>query len=462
MNRNPAFQSRLGSAHPTSKNTSISHGLKLSPRLHRMFEALYGNARIPVPPRSQPVNHFADDLQAQHFLRDFIELRGPSEAPPVDTRRRIPGMYFADDASDKAATSLQSTLSAAQARDPLTLELVCNLVESERFMRMSINSLQHIKDVASDASLNDLPSQFALDWVEHALNLAQDIRRLFYENAPLNEAIIFQRITIPGALARFLRLLSLIHASYKLWAKKPHPGAIWILPSMAEPVYEGDWMMDIQSLDLYEELKQIQALLKRQSKAADNKRLKNFKRALVIVDAAHQYGTQTLVIHLCLEYLTGATLPLLNMKDEIIVPEPKVNLDVFRSHLAAFLRQLDKKVLKLDLRGYLLKLEYGLQKGHHAHLLLFVKEANHKDEMSLIQLLSDLWIAQITQSDGHAWSFNTNTGHSYKAATGLLHQKDEKKILQMEIFLKYLIKYNLPFDYLPQLKFQRFRSSSRK
>lgn len=68
--------------------------------------------------------------------------------------------------------------------------------------------------------------------------------------------------------------------------------------------------------------------------------------------------------------------------------------------------------LFMHIFGYIEKIEYGLSKGIHVHLLLFyTSERQSSSNVYLAQSIGEYWVNEITHGNGHYWNNNAYEDH---------------------------------------------------
>ena len=215
-------------------------------------------------------------------------------------------------------------------------------------------------------------------------------------------------------------------------------------------------------MDIVRELEEIQALLDKQNASRDRLRNANFTTACKLVDEAFVFSSKVLAIRLDLGYAKGAhPLPRYGEKDDS-KSEKRADLEAFLSHLRKILTFM-KKTYGLNRLAYILKIEYGLQKGYHAHLLLLLNGHRHQQDISIAQQLGEEWSNDITQGTGAYWNCNAHKNHYQENAIGMIHRKDDIKrgFLKSKV-LTYLVKHDIPLELIGERPFRKFRPSHRK
>lgn len=406
-------------------------------RLTRILKAIFGpKDKTPLEPFKNSSNYFSDDST---FIQDFASQHWPE-------RNISSNSTHTDEKRDTSS--------------PRSIELMQALIGAEQFMRSSVNSLELLRAVEPDTRILTPPSQWASDWGRHALDTAMRIQQLFVENYRLHDIIARQGISLPPALAKFVELISLILSTYHLWAQRPDNH--WIWPDMLNSSYSQDWYHFCPYLDLVQQLEEIQLLLAKQNASKDRLRNKNFATACALVDESFVYSSRVLVIRLDLGYRKGVhPIPPYrrNKEDELKTP---IDIDIFLAHLANFLKILNKIYGKYKL-AHIIKIEYGLQKGYHAHLLVFLNGRQHQRDISIAQQLGEKWVNDITHGEGTYWNCNANINQYRHQAIGMICRSENEKIdLLKSQVLTYLVKHDIPLEIFKQKPFRKFRPSHQK
>lgn len=110
-----------------------------------------------------------------------------------------------------------------------------------------------------------------------------------------------------------------------------------------------------------------------------------------------------------------------------------------QAHRDLFFKHV-RKHFKGEKVGYAWKLEYGLFKGFHCHVILLLNGDKHRFDVNLTKQLGEYWKASITEGLGLYFNCNTQK-HVYKyPAVGLLRACDEEKWKGLEHIARYLTK----------------------
>lgn len=102
-----------------------------------------------------------------------------------------------------------------------------------------------------------------------------------------------------------------------------------------------------------------------------------------------------------------------------------------------------KKKYKKDLVGYVWKLEYGAEKAFHYHMMFFLDESNHRQDIKIAESIGEMWKHEITQGKGIYWNCNAkkkNYEKNGRVATGKIKHDDHELRENLNIMASYLTK----------------------
>lgn len=409
-------------------------------RLIRLLKENYGRKlAIHSATSGENPNFFLDD---EDFIDEFMEQR-----------------WIMDASADDNIQNIHKNHEMGNPLDPRASELIRALVQAEQFMRSSVNSLELLRSIEPDTRIIARPSHPALDWLRHALDMAMRIQQLFIENENLRNSIMKPGLRPPPALAKFLELIFLVLSTFHLW--KGRNDNHWIWPDIKNSDYNQDWKSHFPYVDLVRELVEIQELLDKQNSARDRLRNANFATSCNLVNEAFAISSKVLAIRIDLGYARGTSSCIINNTNN---SEKKsiFNIDKFLSHLSIFLAVTNKFYSSSRL-AYILKIEYGIDKGYHAHILILLNGHKHQQDISIAQKLGKSWSKDITEGLGVYWNCNANRIRYSKDAIGMIYRKDEQKREYLEKYvLTYLVKHDIPLEMLRERKFRKFRASHRK
>ncbi len=106
------------------------------------------------------------------------------------------------------------------------------------------------------------------------------------------------------------------------------------------------------------------------------------------------------------------------------------NIEDFQSHFKKFYTNARHNRIFNHLGGYVLKIEYGIKKKLHLHLILFFNGHKRKgsSDIYLAKRIGEYWVNDITQGQGWYWNCNDEKEKKYRfVGIGLVEAKDMTK-----------------------------------
>lgn len=102
---------------------------------------------------------------------------------------------------------------------------------------------------------------------------------------------------------------------------------------------------------------------------------------------------------------------------------------------------LNRKILKKNFLGFVWKLEYGLKKSFHLHVLLILDSSNLRSDITIGKIIGDHWEKTITEGGGSYFNCNGKTESYRYCGIGQVHRDDTvmRQVLQDRVGL-YLTK----------------------
>jgi hypothetical protein len=85
---------------------------------------------------------------------------------------------------------------------------------------------------------------------------------------------------------------------------------------------------------------------------------------------------------------------------------------------------LNRKILQKNLRGFVWKLEYGLKKSFHLHVLLILDSSNLRSEITIGKIIGDHWEKTITEGQGCYFNCNAKKKSYRFCGIGQVHRDD--------------------------------------
>lgn len=161
---------------------------------------------------------------------------------------------------------------------------------------------------------------------------------------------------------------------------------------------------------------------------------KNYKRLVEYIDALFAKHSRLVVLRVDLGYLEEYGWPK-GAKGPITPTQ-------FKTHRKQLIKGLNKLFLPGTFVGYACKLEYGLDKSFHIHLLVFLDGSKVREDVILGRIIGDYWNNIVTAGKGMHFNCNAvKAKYGAKCAIGMIKSSNEAalKILKTDIAL-YLTK----------------------
>lgn len=177
---------------------------------------------------------------------------------------------------------------------------------------------------------------------------------------------------------------------------------------------------------------------------------KNKQSLLRYIESLFEYRSRLLVLRIDFSYKKdvggffttseGERISFTNgIKNKALLEKWSIEVREQRNQL---LKNLKKKY-KNDLVGYVWKLEYGADKAFHYHMIFFLDESNHRQDIKIAESIGEMWKQQITQEKGIYWNCNATKKHYEKnnrVATGKIKHDDHELRENLNIMASYLTK----------------------
>lgn len=162
---------------------------------------------------------------------------------------------------------------------------------------------------------------------------------------------------------------------------------------------------------------------------------KNYRAGLRYVRRIFDEGSRHLVFRWELGYSSG----------ERIVPGDSISLAEVRKHMAKLQRYLRET---FPMTGFLWKLEFGMLKGHHFHVLAFMNGHLVQQGLSIDAQIKQQWESIVTEGRGTFYS--CKPGDYDEPGIGMIEYHDERKrdLLEKKV-LPYLVKADFWMSYEP-------------
>ncbi|WP_223473460.1 inovirus-type Gp2 protein [Pseudomonas sp. BF-B-27] len=159
---------------------------------------------------------------------------------------------------------------------------------------------------------------------------------------------------------------------------------------------------------------------------------KNYAGLLGYIDALFARYSRLLVLRIDFSYGKGEfeiedctkvheRLDVLNLVSEQIV-----------RHRIQLLHHLKSKRPELGMVGYVWKLEYGKEKGHHYHMMFFLDGTKVRKDIVIAKLIGEYWNEVITQGKGVYYNCNGNKGRYKFCGVGMINYHDVERLSNLK------------------------------
>lgn len=166
----------------------------------------------------------------------------------------------------------------------------------------------------------------------------------------------------------------------------------------------------------------------------DHRCSKNYRSLKGYLDRLQERYAKLLIIRLDL-YFTKAS------RQEQAIPQRTI--EQYRSH---FLRKIAQNYQEAFV-GYVWKLEYGLERNHHFHLLLIFNGNMVRKDQQISHHLGQLWSTQITEGAGSYYACNAQKESYRYCGIGMLEHRDQEKRANLDRACLYLTKTDYFAEY---------------
>jgi len=99
-----------------------------------------------------------------------------------------------------------------------------------------------------------------------------------------------------------------------------------------------------------------------------------------------------------------------------------------KEHREEFFKEIKKLFPNGDLVGYCWKLEFGISKSYHYHVMVFLDGAKRREDISLGKLIGETWRDKVTLGKGVYFNCNSKKSAYRSCGIGMIsHDEDEKR-----------------------------------
>ncbi|MVF52162.1 inovirus Gp2 family protein [Pseudomonas monteilii] len=101
-------------------------------------------------------------------------------------------------------------------------------------------------------------------------------------------------------------------------------------------------------------------------------------------------------------------------------------------HRIELLNHLKYKCPGLEMVGYVWKLEYGREKGHHYHMMFFLDGAKVRQDVVIAKRIGECWVTHVTKGKGIYYNCNRNKEGYRFCGVGMISHSDSQMIANLK------------------------------
>lgn len=159
---------------------------------------------------------------------------------------------------------------------------------------------------------------------------------------------------------------------------------------------------------------------------------KNYAGLLSYIDSLFARYSRLLVLRVDFSYGKGK----LEIED---YSQPNDRLDALCvvteqivQHRIELIDYLKNKCPELGMVGYVWKLEYGREKGHHYHMMFFLDGAKVRQDIVIAKRIGEYWNNVITQGKGLYYNCNGNKDGYKHCGVGMISYNETEKLSRLK------------------------------
>ncbi len=114
-----------------------------------------------------------------------------------------------------------------------------------------------------------------------------------------------------------------------------------------------------------------------------------------------------------------------------------------KEHREEFFKELKKLFPKGDLVGYCWKLEFGISKSYHYHVMVFLDGAKRREDVSLGRLIGEIWQENVTLGKGVYFNCNSKKSAYRSCGIGMINHGELEKRESLLKAATYLTKQDI-------------------
>ncbi|MBK1889293.1 inovirus-type Gp2 protein [Undibacterium sp. 14-3-2] len=155
---------------------------------------------------------------------------------------------------------------------------------------------------------------------------------------------------------------------------------------------------------------------------------KNFQEGLKYIKALFTLHSRLLILRIDLGYAKSLDL--------LYEPDSTINHSLVRLHREKLLRYLKAQFPTV---GFIWKLEYGLEKGFHYHLIVFLRGSRVQQDVNIAKKIGEQWNV-ITERKGVYYNCNASKSKYKYCGIGMINHHEEHLLHGLKKALLYITK----------------------
>jgi len=133
-----------------------------------------------------------------------------------------------------------------------------------------------------------------------------------------------------------------------------------------------------------------------------------------------------------------------------------ISLEEAQLHRNRLLSYLRKGPLSKHMAGYIWRLEFGIEKGHHYHLAVFLKGQAVAKDIVIADMIGAYWKDEATGGQGMYYSCNKNKEAYARCGIGMVGRSEEDRWAHVEEAISYLTKQDFYLRFRPGPRVRTF------
>lgn len=159
---------------------------------------------------------------------------------------------------------------------------------------------------------------------------------------------------------------------------------------------------------------------------------KNYQELVKYIDKQFEKHSRLLALRIDFGYLKDQCWPS-NIEGAIKYDEVKL-------HRESLLTYMKKLLPKNSMVGFAWKLEYGLDKSYHYHLLLLLDGSIVREDITIARMIGEYWNKTITSGKGLYWNCNANKSAYKSCGIGMVSYYDSDARIGLKKAALYMTK----------------------